>query len=152
MTTEICNGSSHKDLRKAETAKSEKQVIKTIEAIKSFIDPFDVEDIQKLYCLSSGVAVEMQTAQDVLQAEKVEKEMKETFIKERLEKKEMFLEPITKAKLKSMSSRTKSAKLLTSSNKVVQYNQEGNAAFRLLVRLYNHPGTRLDLQELMSYS
>ena len=63
----------------------------------------------------------------------------------------MFFEPITKAKLKSISSRTKSAKLLTSSNKVVQYKQEGNAAFGLLVRLYNHPGTRLDLQELMSY-
>ena len=76
MTTEICDGSSHKDLRKAETAKSEKQAIKTIEAIKSFIDPFDVEDLQKLYCLSSGVSVDMEAAQDVLQAEKVGKEMK----------------------------------------------------------------------------
>ena len=93
----------------------------------------------------------MEAAQDVLRAEKVGKEMKETFIKDRLEKKEIFFEPITKAKLKSMSSRTKSAKLLTSSNKVVQYNQEGNAAFRLLMRLYNHPGARLDLQESMSY-
>ena len=151
MTTEICDGSSHKDLRKAEIAKSEKQVIKTIEAIKSFIDPFDVEDHQKLYCLSSGVAVDMETAQDVLRAENVGKEMKETFINDRLENKEMFFEPITKAKLKSMSSRTKSAKLLTSSNKVVQYKQEGNAAFGLLVRLYNHLGTRLDLQKSMSY-
>ena len=73
MTTEICDGSSHKDLRKAETAK---QVIKTIEAIKSFIDPFDVENHQKWYCLSSDVAVDMETAQDVLRAEKVGKEMK----------------------------------------------------------------------------
>ena len=150
MTTEICDESSHKDLRKAEIAKSEKQVIKTIEAIKSYIDPFDVEDHQKLYCLSSGVAVDMETAQDVLRAENVGKEMKEIFIKDRLEKKEKFFEPITKAKLKSMSSITKSAKLLTPSNKVVQYKQEGNAAFGLLVRLYNHLGTRLDLQKLMS--
>ena len=145
MTTEICDESSHKDLSKAEIAKSEKQVIKTIEAIKSFIDPFDVEDNQKLYCLSSGVAVDMETAQDVLRAENVGKEMKETFIKDRLEEKEKFIEPITKAKLKSMSSITKSAKLLTPSNKVVQYKQEGNAAFGLLVRLYNHLGTRLYL-------
>ena len=50
-----------------------------------------------------------------------------------------------------MSSRPKSAKLPTSSNKVVQYKQEGNAALWLLLRLYNHLGTRLDLQELMSY-
>ena len=43
MSTETaCNGSSHIDLRKAETAKNEKQFIKTIEAIKSFVDPFDV--------------------------------------------------------------------------------------------------------------
>ena len=151
MSTETCDGSSHKDLRKAETAKNEKQFIKTIEAIKSFIDPFDVEAHQKLYCLSSGVGVDMETAQDVLRAEKVGKEIKETLIKERLEEKEMFFELIAKAKLKSMSSRTKSAKLLTSSNKVVQYKQEENAAFRLLMRLYNHPGARLDLQELMSY-
>ena len=45
--------------------------------------------------------------------------MKETFTEKRLETEEMFFEPITKAKLKSMSSGTKSAKLLTSSNKVV---------------------------------
>ena len=140
MTTEICDGSSHKDLRKAEIAKSEKQVIKTIDAIKSFIDPFDVEDHQKLYYLSSGVAVDRETVQDVLRAEKVGKEMKETFIKDRLEKKEMYFEP-----------RTKSGKLLTSSNKVVQCKQEGNAAFGLFVRLYNHLETRLDLLELMSY-
>ena len=90
MSTETCDGTSHKDLRKAETAKNEKQFIKTIEAIKSFIDPFNVEAHQKLYCLSSGVAVDMKTAQDVLRAEKVGKEMKETLIKERLEEKEMF--------------------------------------------------------------
>ena len=46
MITEMCDGSSHKDLRKAKTAKSEKQVIKTIEAIKSFTDPFYAEDYQ----------------------------------------------------------------------------------------------------------
>ena len=79
--------------------------------------------------------------------------MKETFVGKRfiVETKETFYELITKAKLKSMSARTKSAKLLTSSNKVVQYKQERNAAFRLLGRLYNHFGTRLDLRELMSY-
>ena len=90
MTTEICDGSSHKDFRKAGIAKSLKKVIKTIKAIKSFIDPFDVEDHQKLYCLSSGMAVDMETAQDVLRAEIVGKEMKKTFSKDRLEKKEMF--------------------------------------------------------------
>ena len=36
----------------------------------------------------------METAQDVLRAEKVGKEMKKTLIKERLEEKEMFFEPI----------------------------------------------------------
>ena len=73
MSTETCDGSSHEDLRKAETAKNEKQIIKTIEAIKSFIDRFDVEANQKLYCLSSGVAVDMETAQDVYEQRKLEK-------------------------------------------------------------------------------
>ena len=48
MKREICDGSSHKDLRKAET----------------FIDSFDVEDHQELYCLSSGMAVDMETTQE----------------------------------------------------------------------------------------
>ena len=68
MSTETCDRSSHKDLRKAETAKNEKQFVKTIEAIKSFIDPFDVEAHQKLYCLSSGGGSDMETTQDVLRA------------------------------------------------------------------------------------
>ena len=150
MTTEICDGTSHKDLRKAETAKSERQVTKTIDAIKSFINPFDVEEHQKLYCLSSGAAVDTEV-EDVLRAEKLGKNLKEAFIEERLKKQDLFFEPIKKPKLKSMLARTKPTKLLISSNKVVQYKQEGNAAFSLLVCLYNLLGTRLNLQELMSY-
>ena len=63
----------------------------------------------------------------------------------------MCFEPTTKAKLKSMSLRTKSAKLFTSSNRVEQYKQGGNAAYRFLGRLYNDLGTRFDLREFMSY-
>ena len=151
MTTEIYDGTSHKDLRKAETAKSERQVTKTIDAIKSFINPFDIEEHQKLYCLSSGAAVDTEVAEDVLGAKKLGKNLKEAFIKERLEKQDLFFEPIKKPKLKSMLARTKPTKLLTSSNKVAQYKQEGNAAFSLLVCLYNLLGTRFDLRELMSY-
>ena len=73
MTTKICDGSSHKDLRKAEIAKSEKQVIKTIEAIKSFIDPFDVEDHQKLYCFSFDVALTWKLLKMFYEQRKLEK-------------------------------------------------------------------------------
>ena len=149
MTSEIYDSTSHKDLRKAKTAKSERQVTKTI--IKSFINPFDIEGHQKLYCQSSGAAVDTEVAEDVLGEEKLGKNLKEAFIKERLQKKDLFFEPIKKPKLKSMLARTKPTKLLTSSNKVVQYKQEGNAAFSLLVCLYNLLGTRFYLRELMSY-
>ena len=64
--------------------------------------------------------------------------MKETLIEGTLETKEMFFKSITMAKQKSISSRTKTASEATyiiKLNKVVQYKQEGYAAFRLFVHL-----------------
>ena len=61
--------------------------------------------------------------------------MKETLIEGTLETKEMFFKSITKAKQKSISSTTKTATYIIKLNKVVQYKQEGYAAFRLFVHL-----------------
>ena len=44
---------AHKDLRPAEKQKSELVVQRTVEAFKEMINPFDLEEKDKLICLSS---------------------------------------------------------------------------------------------------
>ena len=47
-------GDKHKDLRPLEIRRSEKCVQNATEAIKGFLYPFNVDDRDKVYCLSSG--------------------------------------------------------------------------------------------------
>ena len=56
MLSEAPGGRKHKDLRPAEVKRGEKLVNKTVDAVKSFLNPFDVPEETKLYCLSSGAA------------------------------------------------------------------------------------------------
>ncbi|MPD06284.1 hypothetical protein E2C01_102088 [Portunus trituberculatus] len=80
----------HKDLRPTEIRKSEGIVQKTMDAFLGFMDPFDIPDKDKLYCLSSGGPVDGLIELDVLSAEEEGKQTKEKLIKERLEKCDFF--------------------------------------------------------------
>ena len=44
-------GKSHSELRPSEIKKGDKEVCETADAIKGFVDPFDVTDKDKLYCI-----------------------------------------------------------------------------------------------------
>ena len=79
-----------KTFRPAEVKKGEKLVNKTVDAVKSFLNPFDVPEKTKLYCLSSGAATSSDIEIDVLRAEKAGEEAKKQFIRERLEMKDHF--------------------------------------------------------------
>ena len=48
MLSEARGGRKHKDLRPAEEKKGEKLVNKTVDAVKSFLNPFDVPEVQTL--------------------------------------------------------------------------------------------------------
>ena len=54
MLNESDSGGKHKDNRPSEIQKSEKMVSTTMNAINNFINPFDVDDKSRLYCMSSG--------------------------------------------------------------------------------------------------
>ena len=69
-----------------------------MDAFLGFMDPFHIPDKYKLYCLSSGGPVDGLIDLDVLAAEEEGKQAKEKFIKERLEKKCDFFEPIKQMK------------------------------------------------------
>ena len=49
MQSEARDGRKHKDHRPAKVKKGEKLVNKTVDAVKSFINPFDVHEDAKLY-------------------------------------------------------------------------------------------------------
>ena len=53
-------------------------------AIESFMNPFETEDHDKLYCLSSGAAASPEIEADILRATLLGKEGKETVIRDRL--------------------------------------------------------------------
>ena len=70
-------------LQKAEIEKSEMAVQRVLSAIKNFMNLFEAPDKNRLYTLSSGVAVPPDIEKDVLRAEEFGKIDKEKFIQER---------------------------------------------------------------------
>ena len=87
ILTESNEGDKHKDLKPSEVRRSEKCVQNATEAIKGFLNPFDVDDRDKVYCLSSGAQTTDEIEDDVLCAENAGEDAKELFITERLMKK-----------------------------------------------------------------
>ena len=51
--------------------------MRTMAAITSFMNPLDISDKTRLYCLSSGAATSPEIEKDVLRAEVAGKEAKE---------------------------------------------------------------------------
>ena len=103
-------------------------MLKTIEAINSFLNPFDVPDKEKLFCISSGAPVSAVVQNDVLTAEEVGKKAKETCVTERLAVKKEFFAPVKEIKLKTFQTSTKNVKLKTTQNKVITYKQHISVA------------------------
>ena len=101
MQSETCERCQHKDLRHAEIQESEKHCKKVMLAIQSFLNPFDVPDKGKLYCISSGAPAPTAVEKDMMTEESIGKQAKERFIKETLHTKERFFDPVTKLKLKT---------------------------------------------------
>uniref|UniRef100_UPI00358E939A uncharacterized protein n=1 Tax=Myxine glutinosa TaxID=7769 RepID=UPI00358E939A len=136
---------------KAEIRKGEEAVQRTLTTIKNFTNPFTIIDKDKLYCLASGAPVPMDVEMDVLQAEAVGKAAKADFIR-RLEsgEPESFFNPIKRKKLKTMEASNKKITLTSSQGKVIQYQEQSNLAFLLLVKSQSQDEP-LDLGELMKY-
>ena len=140
----------HRDLRPAEIKKGDQEVCQTQEAILGSTNPFTINDKDNLYCISSGSRVPKDHEPDILTAEVKGKQAKETFIQERLEKGEKFVDSIKRMNLKTMEDMGKHVKVNTASNKIVQYRQQGNIAMQLLVRSQT-PELRIELADLMKY-
>jgi len=149
MSSGSTEGTKHRDVRPAEVLKSEKLVSRTQEAVESFLNPFSVDNKDQLLILSSGAAASEDVQKDVLRSEQTGRDAKDAFIAARLKTGKDFFEPIKRPSLKTLGDMSKT-KITTTKNKVVQYKQQGNVAFQLLVKSQSQ-GITLDLKELMSY-
>ena len=144
------SGRKHRDTRPSQVKKSEKAAFATVEAIQNFMDLFQVEMDDKLYHISSGVAVPLNIESDIMNAELSGTAAKEPFISGRLRKNEQFFEPIKRLNQKTYADMGKALVVKTSSNREVQYMQQANAAFQLLV-LLQEQSEKIDMRELMKY-
>uniref|UniRef100_UPI00358E53D5 uncharacterized protein n=3 Tax=Myxine glutinosa TaxID=7769 RepID=UPI00358E53D5 len=150
MLADSGEGMKHRDVRPTEILRSEKNVVKTCEAIESFLNPFDVETKDKLLILSSGAAASDDVVKDVLAAENLGRRAKEAFIIERLQTDSKFFEPVKRMNLRTLGSMNKVSIISSGKQKVIQYKQQGNVAFKLFMKSQNE-GLQLDLKELMTY-
>ena len=66
MLTESKERDEHKDVRPLEVRRGERNVNSTIGAIESFSNPFDVGNLEELYCISSGASASTEIEIDVL--------------------------------------------------------------------------------------
>jgi hypothetical protein len=138
-----------RDLRRTEIERSEANVVKVAQAIVGFINPFEMEQKNKLYCISSGASATSEIESDVILAEAVGADAKDDFISERLEKHEKFFDPIKRLNLKT-SELAKETTIKSFQNKIIEYRQQSNIAFQLLVRS-QCDDLRIDLKELLAY-
>ena len=86
-----------------------------------FTNPFNINDKDNLYCISSGARVPKDHDNDILSAE-----------------------------LKTMEDMGKKVKVRTANNKMVKYRQQGSIAMQLLVRSQT-PELNIDLADPMRY-
>ena len=71
MLADDSDAKKHRDLRRIEIERSEANVVKVAEAIVGFINPFEMEQNDKLYCISSGESATSEIERDVILAEAI---------------------------------------------------------------------------------
>ena len=140
----------HRDLRPSEINRSEKHTESAIEAIQSFLNPFAVDNQDKLYILSSGQAATDDIAKDVLRADDVGNGDRDNFIENRLKHNTDFFEPIKRNKLKTLGDMHKKLIIKSPNNKICQYKQQGNIALHLFLKC-QQLGIKLQIDELVKY-
>ena len=122
----------HRDIEVSQIKKSENAVKKIMEAISHFTNPWRIANKDRLYCLASEAPVSEEIEKDVLRADVLGKDLKKTFIQQRLTHghEKHFFDPVTRQKLKTMEDANKTVSLTTSQGKLIQYQEQRDLAFK----------------------
>ena len=150
MLADDSDAKKHRDLRRTEIERSEANAVKVAEAIVGFINPFEMEQNDKLYCISSGASATSEIERDIMLAEAFGADAKVDFISERFEMHGKFFDPIKRLNLKTLSELAKKTTIKSSQNKIIEYRQQSNIVFQLLVHS-QCDDLRIDLKELLVY-
>ena len=148
--TEEGRGNFHRDVRPSMMKRSEKETTRVVEAFQSYMNPFNVEMDDKLYCISSGAPAPPEVETAIMKAETVGKSAKDTFVEDRLKQNKDFFSPIPRQRLKTFSDMGKTAKVKTTSNRELTYKQQSNVAFQLLAKSQDQ-SEKIELRELVKY-
>ena len=140
---------THKELRPSQMKTSESNTKKVVGAICGFTNPFEVENRDELYCLSSGIPANSTVSDNLPQATDLGKKAMEQFIKERLvDRTKKFHDPVTRIKLQTFASTEKRQQVRTSQNKIIEVRAERDIFAQLVLLLLQHD---IDLELTMSY-
>ena len=74
--------------------RSGKNVESFVEVFENLLNPLDVEDKEGIYCISSSLYVMLDIQEDLLKADIYGKEIKDKLIRERIETRINFFDPI----------------------------------------------------------
>ena len=151
--SECPSAGKYRDLEAAQVRKSERAIQNVMIAISHFTNPWRTRNKEKLFSLASGAPAPADVEVDVLRADTVGKILKEDFIQNRLgyASTKCFFDTLKRQKLRSMEDNNKKVSLTTSQGKLIQYQEQSNLAFILLVKSQMQK-VPLDLDTLMSYS
>ena len=143
----------HRDLDTAQVRKSERAIQNVMTAISYFTNPWRTPNKEKLFSLASGTPVPADVEVDVFQADTVGKTLKEDFIQNRLgyASTKSFFDTLKRQTLRRMEANNKKVSLTTSQGKLIQYQEQSNLAFKLLIKSQMQKAP-LDLDTLMGYS
>ena len=128
--------SKNRDLEAYQIKESECDVKKAMEAISHSKNPWKIPHKERWYCLWSGAPIPQEIEVDILRADELGKTLNSTFIQERLihgHEKDLF-DPVVRQKLKTMNNPNKAVCLRTSQGSLIQYKEQYDLTFKLLVK------------------
>ncbi|GFO29163.1 hypothetical protein PoB_005566800 [Plakobranchus ocellatus] len=141
------NCETHKEYSLSERKLSEKAVKKTMDTFSTVLNPFNTER-EHLVRISSGQKVPEDVADDLLKVQDVGKQSFKEFVDTRLKHKTTrFHEPLTKTKLKTFGSVSKSTQIKSAKN-FVKMKAERNVFGQLLVLPQEY---QTDMEKVLKY-
>ena len=140
---------THKELRKSEISKSESDVQSLLDAFGGFMNPFQIDVKDKLFCLSSGAPATSKIESDLLNADAIGENAFNQFVTERLvEKSTSFHQPISRKALSTFASLKESKKVTNAANKQIEIKAERNLFGQLLMLSEKN---NISLEKLLCY-
>jgi hypothetical protein len=140
---------SHRDMQTHEIKQSEQSILRVLDAFEQYLNPFEVENPDNLFSLSSGRPLPKSAEEDLLDVDDLGKTACKTFIQDRfIEKNKKFHEPIKRQKLKTFKSIQEKITVTSAQNRLVEIRAERNIFARVLLLSQER---EISLEKLMTY-